>query len=291
MIELRVGSVRIRAHALMLLFPMAAAMLGQGVEATALMIGLAAHETGHLLAARALSVRVESLRLMPFGGAIDIGNPYALTPARLMGVAAAGPAANLSLLILAAALSHWRWLDPLSALRAAQINGLLLLFNLLPALPLDGGRILCAMLSRRLGRTRAVMPGIAMGAATGGALLLWGVWSGIDGGRLNLSLILCGIFILASLPEERRALTQAPAQAMLAALRPLNGPKPVNLWAIPADCPLPTALRTASFGSMSLYAVFERDKLRHLLDENALLNAAIAGKAIVSDALPVNRTQ
>ena len=93
--ELRIGKTRLYAHPLMLLFPAAAAMLGAGEDAAALLLGLAAHEGGHMAAARMLRVEVSQLRLMPFGGAIALDNPYALEAGRLFAVAAAGPAASL----------------------------------------------------------------------------------------------------------------------------------------------------------------------------------------------------
>ena len=114
MIELRAAGTRIRLHPLLLLLPMLAHLLGGGAEIGALALGLMAHEAAHLAAARLCRVRVEALRLMPFGGAMELGNLYALPPGRLFAVAAAGPAANLAMVCLGAALAHWRAISPAS---------------------------------------------------------------------------------------------------------------------------------------------------------------------------------
>ena len=69
------------------------------------------------------------------------------------------------------ALTHWRVLSPMFALQILQANLILMLFNLLPALPLDGGRTLYALLSPVIGRERAVETGILMGRILAGLML------------------------------------------------------------------------------------------------------------------------
>lgn len=93
----------------------------------------AAHEAGHLLALAAMRVRVHRLRLT-FSGAILVTEP--LRYSREIVAAAAGPAVNALLLAVFAKP------EP----QAAFVNLLLLCYNLLPFYPLDGGRILRALL-------------------------------------------------------------------------------------------------------------------------------------------------
>ena len=139
---LSIGGTRLRVHPLALMFPLMACLLGAGQDALALAIGLLAHESAHLLAARCLGVVVSQLRLMPIGGAILMENPYALRPSRLLIVAAAGPLGSAAMIVLGAALAHWGLLSPCFFMAVTRVNLALLLFNLLPALPLDGGRML-----------------------------------------------------------------------------------------------------------------------------------------------------
>ena len=94
MTALVLGRTRLSVHPLALLFPILAARLGEAADMVALAAGLVAHEGAHLAAARCLGVGVSALRLMPFGAAIEMENPYALSPGRLFAVAAAGPAAS-----------------------------------------------------------------------------------------------------------------------------------------------------------------------------------------------------
>lgn len=276
---LSIGKTRVRAHPLMLLFPVAAAMLGVREDAAALLIALAAHEGAHLLAARMLRVGVAQLRLMPFGGAMDMDNPYALTSGQLLGVAAAGPVGSLCALVAAAALAHWGALKPFFALTLMQANGLMLAFNLLPALPLDGGRMLVALLFPRVGRARAVRVGIALGRAVAVALLGLFAWTGIARGKFNLSLLLCAVFMLAAAPDERRALGDARARILLNALKPLDRPLPARMLAVSGACPVRDALRAASPGEATLYAVYDGGTLSAFTDDRRLLECALSPEA------------
>ena len=273
--SLSVGRTRIIVHPLALLYPLAACMLGAGMDALALMIALTVHEGAHLLAARGLGVGIARLRLTPFGAAMVMDNPYGLSPLRLLAVAVAGPLSNALVLLTAAALTHWRMLSPAFALVFVRTNLALLAFNLLPALPLDGGRMLYALTARQLGRARAAALGIRMGWATAAVLLLFALRVLLQTGRFNLSLAACAVFLLASGPEERRALSDLRAASPLNALRDHRVPIGLTLCAVAADCPALDALRHAAPDAATLYAVYRGDRLAAFVDERALLNRAI----------------
>ena len=272
----------------MLLFPLALAALGVREDTVALLAALACHEAAHILAARLLRVGVSQLRLMPFGGAIALDNPYALSPGQLLGVAAAGPLGSLLALVCSAALAHWGVLPPRLTPALIRTNLALMLFNLLPALPLDGGRMLTALLSGRLGRRRAAEIGIALGRVLAAALAALSVWAWIAGGKLNLSFLLCATFILAAAPDERRALSGLSIRTMLNELTPLGDPVPAQLYAVSDRCPVRTALRAADPRALTLFAVYAGDRLTGFVDDRRLLAAALARPEdpVVSAAFP-----
>ena len=278
MTALVLGRTRLSVHPLTLLFPILAARLGEAADMVALAAGLVAHEGAHLAAARCLGVGVSALRLMPFGAAIEMENPYALSPGRLFAVAAAGPAASGLMALLAVASAHWGWLSPAPALAAVRINGALMLFNLLPALPLDGGRMLAALLTPRLGMARAANLGILLGRILAGALLLAAVIALIERGQLNLSPVLAAVFLIASGRDEREAVSDTRARTLLNAVKPLDRPVPVRMVAVSADCPLPRALRAARPDSLTLYAVYRDSRLSSITDDRRLLEAMLEGK-------------
>ena len=188
-----------------------AAALGV-VTSVLLLVSVLVHELAHAAAAARSGLKVSGITLRVFGGATELeGHPRgAATELR---IALAGPIMTLVLFALFLAAGQLLTAAPAPVLAVtnnlALINGLLLAFNLIPAVPLDGGRILRAVLwavwDRPLAATRAV-------AATGGAfgllmvavgiLALFG-GSGAAGGAVRL--VLGAWFVLIGLNLRRTA--------------------------------------------------------------------------------------
>jgi Zn-dependent protease len=110
------------------------------------------HELGHALVARRLGVHVSGIELSFLGGAAKM-QQMPRTPGHEIAIAAAGPAVSVALTIVGftvgALLS-----SPVIAM-FGWINLVIALFNLIPALPMDGGRILRGLLAMRLSFVRA----------------------------------------------------------------------------------------------------------------------------------------
>jgi Zn-dependent protease len=157
------------------------------------------HEFGHSLACRQVGGKAEQIVLWPLGGVAYVRPPQ--RPGATLWSIAAGPLVNAALLpILLGLLLAARGLglgamvpDAIRWLRAVwYINLMLLVFNLMPIYPLDGGQILRALLWFVLGRARSLSVATAVGLAgvVGlGALALWGksAWLGILAGFVALS--------------------------------------------------------------------------------------------------------
>jgi Zn-dependent protease len=115
------------------------------VVTIAVFISVILHELGHALAARSLGMKIMDISLYPFGGMARMTSAPKTTRDEIL-MAAAGPAVSL---ILAVAIGVAAWLTGNYTLwLLAKINLMLGAFNLLPALPMDGGRILRAYLAR-----------------------------------------------------------------------------------------------------------------------------------------------
>lgn len=195
-------------HPLALLLMALAAAMGAGGMLLPICAALALHEAGHLIAARGLGVRVYAISLMPFGGAVQLANVYALSPARLFAVAFAGPLFSLLGALGTLALAAMPACAPF-AIGFFRVNVTLMLFNLLPALPLDGGRMLYALLVRPLGPEHALTLGIGLGRVAASSLAIAAIWGFVAVHRLNISLLACAVFLLSSAGEEREALWEA----------------------------------------------------------------------------------
>jgi Zn-dependent protease len=138
------------------------------------------HEFGHALMARRFGIRTRDITLYPIGGVARLERMPRAPGAELL-IALAGPAVNFA---IAAALSPLVFLggpelgvltDILAQLLL--VNLILGLFNLIPAFPMDGGRVLRALLSGWLGRARATIiaarVGRVLAVALGSLAFVW----------------------------------------------------------------------------------------------------------------------
>ena len=136
---------------------------------------LVLHELAHAVTARRLGIRVRGITLFLFGGVAEIEGEVP-TPAREFAVALVGPAVSIAsgcvfgLAAVWAGARGWRLADGVLG-TLAFVNLAVAVFNLVPGLPLDGGRLLRAVLWRVTGSyARATRV-----AATGGLLLAVGL--------------------------------------------------------------------------------------------------------------------
>jgi Zn-dependent protease len=147
------------------------------VVAALLLASLTAHELGHALLARRRGIAVEGIRLWLFGGVAQMSSDW-MTGKTEMLVAAIGP---LVTLVLTVGFTAATWVfvtisaPPLAIVVAewlAAVNLLLLLFNLIPAFPLDGGRILRGFIwTRTKNRTSATVAASRVGRVFAVALV------------------------------------------------------------------------------------------------------------------------
>jgi len=152
------------------------------------------HELGHALMARRFGIATVDITLYPIGGVARLRRMPRAPGAELL-IALAGPAVNV-LIVLALTTVGLLGLRGDFLEELMLINLVLALFNLIPAFPMDGGRVLRALLSGWLGRARATM--IAAGIGRGLALL-FGTYCVIHGSFLQAML---AVFIYFAAGQE-----------------------------------------------------------------------------------------
>lgn len=199
-----IGGVPVRVHPLLILILLAAGLGGYLWPAVILAGLIVTHELAHLVVARAYGLEVSEIEFMPFGGVAKISGLYSPPPGVEQTVALAGPLHNF--ILLAGGLWVKHTLNPEgSALLDFFIEGNLSLatFNLIPVLPLDGGRFLRGVLSGPLGYARATRLLARAGQATGMAFLICTL-ALLGLGYLVPNGFILGFFLLLASSREAR---------------------------------------------------------------------------------------
>jgi Zn-dependent protease len=186
------------------------------------------HEFGHALMARRFGIETEDITLYPIGGVARLRRLPRAPGAELL-IALAGPAVNFAIvgtLMVLGFLGFGRILPP----EAAQffgyltvVNLVLGLFNLIPAFPMDGGRVLRALLSGWLGRVQATSIAAGIGRLLA---VLFGVWILWTGNGTWMHLVLAAFIFFAARAEEMQVLGEEQRRRSAAA-------QPQGVWVAP----------------------------------------------------------
>jgi Zn-dependent protease len=173
------------------------------------------HEYGHALTARRFGVPTKDITLYPIGGVARLQRiPEA--PPQELAVAIAGPLVNVAIAAVIAVVlvasgvgigPPQSLLDPDAAFwsNILWINVILVVFNLIPAFPMDGGRVLRALLATRLPYVRATKIAAGVGQAMAIGFAIWGVMGG------GILLLVIAFFVFIGAQQEAAATTMRTA--------------------------------------------------------------------------------
>lgn len=186
-----------------------AAAYGLGLLSTLLLFAsILAHEFGHAIVARRRGVEIEGIDLWLLGGMAKMrGRPH--TAGDELRFALAGPAVTAAISALFGALALTLPSSTPAAIRAvvdyqAEVNLLILGFNLVPAFPLDGGRVARAFMWLRTGDIgKATDTAAGLGRAFGYLLIGVGVLFWLNGAPGGLWFAVIGFFLVAAAKAER----------------------------------------------------------------------------------------
>jgi stage IV sporulation protein FB len=168
-----------------------------------------AHEFGHIFTARAFGVATPDVTLLPIGGVARLER-IPEKPSEEFLIAIAGPLVNVAIaLVLMVGMRAHLDAQSLAAVestnvslvdRLAEVNLFLALFNMIPAFPMDGGRVLRALLATRLGHVRATEVAATIGQLCAFALGFLGLF-------YNPLLIFIAIFVYLAASSEAQAVS------------------------------------------------------------------------------------
>ncbi|MET9508563.1 site-2 protease family protein [Streptomyces flavidovirens] len=203
--------------------------IGGLAGALLLLVSLLAHEAAHAVTARRTGVTVQNVTLWALGGMTEMGKPRAAGAA--FKIAVSGPLTSLLLGgatfgagIGLHALTGWA-MPAAVLLWLGWVNLLLGVFNLLPAAPLDGGRVVQAVMWWRTGdRYRAERAAARSGQVLGFLLIAVGWVSLLRGALGGLWLALIGFFVMIVANAERQHATLATALGGVRAADAMSSP-------------------------------------------------------------------
>jgi Zn-dependent protease/predicted transcriptional regulator len=245
------------------------------VLVSSLFLCITLHELGHSLVAQRCGVEVREIVLLPIGGMARLGSEPK-KPLHELLIAVAGPLVNLLIAgLLLPFIPHGRMLQggamslgsepSLPALLTFLFAGNLILaaFNMIPALPMDGGRVLRALLSFPLGKARATRI-----SATIGQIIAAGfVWLGFTG--QGPMLVLIGVFVFMAAAQERTHATAGEALSDLRAGEVCDS----NAVAFSADEGLGNAVDTILRSHQTQFAVVYGQRVMGVISRDDILRA------------------
>ncbi len=230
------------------------------------------HELGHALTARRFGVRTRDITLLPIGGVARLER-IPEVPSQELLIAVAGPAVNvviaagifLVLRVLGQQLFPTGEPVPISGGFLQQmlwVNVVMVVFNLIPAFPMDGGRVLRALLAMRFDYVRATQTAAAIGQAI--AMVF-----GLLGLLVNPFLIFIALFVWLAGSQEAGLVVVRSALAGIPVLRVMI----TDFRALQPEDPLSRAVGYVLAGFQQDFPVVEGDRPVGILTRNDLAAA------------------
>ncbi len=245
-----------------------AAVVASGGFILALFACVLLHELGHALMARRFGIPTRDITLLPIGGVARLERMPS-EPRQELWVSLAGPAVNV---VIAGLIFAGLWLGrSLPSLETAGVmqgsfwgrlmlvNVLLVAFNLLPAFPMDGGRVLRALLAMRTDEVRATSVAASVGRAMALLFALLGLVA-------NPFLLLIALFVWMGAGQEASVVRARGALRSLAVWRAMQS----DLHTLEHDTPLARAWEVAVRSGQEFLPVLDDGRFYGLLDRERL---------------------
>lgn len=264
--------MRLRIQPLLIVYALVIAGCASWQALLGAAAALAIHEAGHCLAARLAGETLRSVELTPFGGVITYGG----SPRKgLTGfaVAAAGPLSNYLAALLAPSVSGMLGTDLTRAF--VQANLAMLCINLLPALPLDGGRMIFSVGYYLLPVSALINVLTSLGIAAGALMLALAVGALHMLGKLNGSLVIVGIYMMLCAARSRSVMLAENLYAVVQErCGKRDGVQRMQLFRVPPQTPLYDLLEPMERTAACAF-VYEDETGEHVVGEKQLCLALL----------------
>lgn len=276
--RIRIAGADVKINIFIFIVPPLLLMAGYLKEYAIAFFSISLHELGHIAAARFFGYESGGIRLTPIGISVSINDRGCSRQASII-IYSAGPVVNL-LLFAAVSLAILALPRLESYLNPVLITNIYLaVFNLIPAFPLDGGRILLELLAGRMGLLAAGRLIRRLALMLSVTLLLFGAWQ-LYMTTFNFSLIIIGVYIFVLLKTggmesalmNIRQIIYRRSRLMRKGIYPAR-----DLVAIKSTL-LSETLKNMDFDSFHLVYVLDDDlRLLRVFTENEIMDAITGG--------------
>jgi stage IV sporulation protein FB len=175
---------------------------GMLTKITVVFLTVLFHELAHTMSALQKGLEIEEVELLPFGGVAKLKGLLKIDPWVEMSIAICGPVFNLIMAVIVYFFYTNEVLKHSLTPFLIKTNVYIALFNLIPALPLDGGRVLRSCLALILGYRKATNITVFLGKGLSLFLLLLGIYL-INIGEFNPILLLLSPFLFFAAEREK----------------------------------------------------------------------------------------
>lgn len=200
----KIAGIRILLNPWFILLLLLFAFLGLSGKVILLFSAVLWHELAHAQMAKQLGFPVVEIELLPFGGVARLAGVRIVSSRQEIIIAAAGPAASLVLAAISYLFTLYGegWLDIGEFYYKG--NLMLALFNLLPGLPLDGGRILRGWLALSMdyGKATLVAAGVSKWLSIG--LVMITIYEYLINGAINITFLVAALFLYTTSNSEMK---------------------------------------------------------------------------------------
>lgn len=204
MLDFKKIYARFKINAYFIIMLLICIIVGYIREILILFILVIIHESCHIIFAKVYGLKVKNIEIFPFGGVARIDNLDYVGTSKEILIYIAGPLFNLLAAMLLFFFSMWGITIPYQNY-LMNVNLVLGLFNLLPGMPLDGGRILRAVLCYFIGFKKAAKTSVISGKIISVILFICGIFSLVFG-KPEISLLIMPFFIFLSANKEENTI-------------------------------------------------------------------------------------
>lgn len=190
--------IRWSIHPLFVIVMLASAVTGYFAELLTLFIIVLVHELGHVVVAKGFGWTIREVKLLPFGGVAEVEEAGGISAKEDAIVAIAGPLQNVWMGALAWGLGASGIWDEAWAQYVSGANLMIALFNLLPIYPLDGGKLLQALLSYMMNYYRMLVWSARLSLVFSVFMLAAAFLPLLSGKGIQLNLLIVGSFLFLS---------------------------------------------------------------------------------------------